>query len=145
METKKLLSMLLSLGVAASTFAGFFTGESRKEYDQRNAKHDATLPQQLTLIGKRIQTRMGSYGADWSIARLYFDMDGNTNTTEIVARKKISCPTADARVFDAKIGDKKTIAQWRKELSHKGEDTCQRNNPHDCRDEHYFVWERVKE
>ena len=145
MKKTKMISMFMSLIAACSSFAGFFTGESRQEYDHRLAKNDATLTQPLTLLGKRIITRSGNYGFIYERAKFYFDADGNTNTTEVVATKIMECPTAEARVFDAKIGETKTIAEWRKSLLHKDEDHCTSKNPYDNRINHDFNWVRVKE
>ncbi|MBR6411938.1 MAG: hypothetical protein IKS41_02110 [Alphaproteobacteria bacterium] len=146
MKKTKLVSMFMSLITVSSAFATIYYGESRKEYEQRNAKIDATLPQSLTLVGKRIIDKTDHKGVDESEARLYFDTDGNTNTTEVVAIKGIGCLTAEARVFDAKIGEKKKISEWRKQLSHKNEDACTSHNPsYGSREKHDFYWELVKE
>ena len=123
MKTKNILSALLSLSIAGIALAG--TGE------------DPIRKKPLTLLGKRFSTQFNPRtGRTYDQAVLYFDMDGNTNTTEVVAIKSIACLAADALVFYAKVGDTKTLDEWRQQLSHDGERECQQKHsiPHE------FAW-----
>jgi hypothetical protein len=83
------------------------------EFNALKAKLDATP---LTLIKKDMHDRWAS---------LFFDADGDTNTTELVAHKAITCPVAEAKVSDAKIGAVHTIATWGDTLSHEDEEFCE--------------------
>ena len=143
MKIKKTLS-LLCMTSALTAISGIFS-DSRAEYEVKNAQKDAELKEDLTLVGKTIIPETWSYDGR---AYLYFSATENTNKIDVVAVKNTTdCLTAKARVFEAKIGDKKKISAWRQQLSHKFEDNCGPipSATNKNRSNHDFYWERVKE
>ena len=82
----------------------------------------------------RHETYWTSFGSD-NYSTIIFDGDGNTNTAEIIAYKSTrNNIEAHKRVAEVKVGDKKTISEWRKHFS-------VRNNPIS----HPFVWKFRKQ
>ena len=64
---------------------------------------------------QRVQTKVGV---------LYFDADGNKDTEEMIATKRMPCVLGEAKFDLAKPGDTRTKSGWESLLSHDGEDTC---------------------
>ena len=132
---------LFSFGLTFDT-----TKEERRHQKQENESSDSKLrKKELTLIGKQFEnildvTSCGPANFERRIV-LFFDTDGDTNTTEAVAAKYCPCLLAEAKVFDAKIGATKTSLEWRDALKHKDEDKCLKggkNSPSAFR--HRLVW-----
>jgi len=124
MKKTQLVSMLMSFGMACSAFIGCSPDKSNEENNKESNVPQKTerraIQQPLTLLGKRfIDSDHFS-----NKARLYFDLDGNTNTTEVIATIHDSCEISEAHVFDAKIGDRKTQGEWVSQLSHKDPKEC---------------------
>jgi len=110
---------------------------------ERDAEKDVELPESLTLVGKHFIPRTWNYP---SKCYMYFSKTDNTNKVDVVAVKVCDCLTAQARAFELKIGDKKTISEWRKQMSHQGEEGCHQGMSRIYSQEvHRFTWERVKE
>ncbi len=127
MKTKDILSALLSLSIAGIALAETGSSSAKK--------------QPLTLLGKCYVTELNARsGYSHEKAYLYFDADGDTNTTEVVAIKYVGCLAANARVFDAKVGDTKTIEEWRQQLIHQNEKECEKMH----KTNHRFDWVMVR-
>lgn len=78
------------------------------------------------------------------VGAMYFDTDGNTNTVEVIATKRMPCAHARARFDFAKPGDTKTRAEWQEFLTHKGEESCRPEGRIDFNEAvHAQRWERL--
>ena len=132
------LSVLTGL-LAVSLLCG--CGEERREYDKKNEYTDSQVSSgPLTLIGKEVRSSMGT-----SNAYLYFAVEGETNKVSFVAIKRLPCEKASAKVFEARIGDKKLPTEWRKSLTHRGEDACPFEWAAEDRLRHEMIWSYVRE
>ena len=79
------------------------------------------------------------------VGAIYFDTDGNTNTVEVIATKRMPCAHARARFDFAKPGDTKTKAEWQDFLTHKGEECCRPEGKTDFnRTVHALKWDKIK-
>ena len=116
-------------------------GEDRHNYDNKNEHTDSQIsPVPLTLIGKEVRSSLGS-----SCAYLYFSVGKETNKVSFVAIKRLPCPKSSAKVFEARIGDKKLPVEWRKSLMHRGEDKCKLSWAAEERLRHELLWFHVRE
>ena len=78
------------------------------------------------------------------VGAMYFDTDGDTNTVEVIATKRMPCAHARARFDFAKPGDTKTKADWQDFLTHKGEECCRPEGKTDFnRTVHALKWEKL--
>ena len=109
------------------------------------------IKKELILRGERWPANKRKYYDSyyWAVpyveSMLYFDTDGNTNTVELLAQKRISCPKTESRFYFAKPGDTKTEQQWVDFLSHKDEDVCHEEvEKVDNKFLHEFKWDRIK-
>ena len=116
-----------SLPISSSAHTFKITKEKRRQ-EKENKSMDREV-KNLTLIGKQFEIicenpdiRMSDACTRRTV--FFFDTDGDTNTTEVVAAKHCPCLLAEARIFDAKIGDSKTSLEWREALKHEDEDRC---------------------
>ena len=113
MTNRSLLSLFALAGVLT------FSGCNKSLEDQLN--ENATDTEQLTacpatLIKKEVVGR--HRGSD---SLLYFDLDGNPDTTELVMRKERCCLSVLGKLNDAKPGETKTIQEWYNQITqHKG-------------------------
>ncbi len=122
------------------------TKEERRYQEQENERSDSKLRRKdLTLIGKQFENifDIPSFGQASFERRivLFFDTDGDANTTEAVAAKYCPCLLAEAKIFDVKIGDTKTYLEWRGALKHRDEDRCGVRSS----DRHKLVWDYVRQ
>ncbi len=106
MNSKKTITLLACIG-SILTF-----GESNTKKQEIQPQNN-TQTEMLTLIGKKM---IYAENPNNDRASLFFDTDGNTNTTEIVARVSMCEAKAEARIFDAKIGETKTKEEWAKQI-----------------------------
>ena len=147
-----LLMSLLPIFSFARTLK--ITKEERSHLEQESESLDNTLRERkITLIGKQFEsifentydTRMSDCGYFGVVNRtvLFFDTDGDTNTTEVVAAKYCPCLLTEAKIFDAKIGDAKTSLEWRDALEHKNENKCY-GPKNTMASRHRLVWGHVR-
>jgi len=149
------LAFLSSYGQCGSGQCGFSHSkqQTRQEIDFSEKTDRLVKNKKMTLLGKQFETEPETHtcGATRpeTMAILFFDTDGNTNTTEIVGVKYCPCLSARAKVFDAKIGDTKTCGKWREFLAHRDEASCApRPQKRKCevgQYAHRLIWERVLE
>ena len=116
-----------SLPISSSAHTFKITKGKRRQ-EKENKSIDREL-KNLTLIGKQFEIIFENPDANQSTACrrrtvFFFDTDGDTNTTEVVAAKQCPCLLTEAKIFDAKIGDTKTSLEWREALQHVDEDRC---------------------
>ena len=138
MTFKKKSSVLTGL-LAFSLLYG--CSEDRHEYDNKNAYEDSQIScKSLTLLGKEVRTYHNG-----SVAFLYFSVGEETNKVSVVAQKLIPCAKSSTKVFEARIGDKKTPNEWRQALTHRGEDKCPFDWAAEDRLQHKLTWSYVRE
>ena len=116
MKSKTLLSLFALAGVL--NFSGCSNDvEDRLNTDTTDMKGLPTQP--ATLIRKdTIAQRGGAY------SMLFFDLDGNTDTTELVMRKDHCCLSIAGKLNDVKEGQTKTTQEWYRQITqHKGCDS----------------------
>jgi len=153
---KSMLLLMLLLSIFSSARPLKITKEERRYQEQENESLNSALREEhLTLIGKHFEITENTNDKTVSNRRrrrsmsekrtvLFFDTDGDTNTTEAVAAKYCPCLLAEAKVFDAKIGDTKTSLEWRDVLKHKHEDSCSRCGGADTASGHRLVFDDVR-
>ena len=102
----KLTKIISGFALISAMVAGCSDRQEGSDYGYLNG---VSPKQPVTLLGKTLGDRR---------ATLFFDADGNTNTTEMVCRANPGWMEVAARVFDSKVGETKTIEEWHKNFSH---------------------------
>ena len=127
---RSMLLLMFLLPIFSSGLTFETTKEERLHQKKENGLSDSKVKRKkLTLLGKQFEnvlctaTSCGPASFERRTV-LFFDTDGDTNTTEAVAAKYCPCLLTEAKIFDAKIGDTKTSLEWRDALKHKDEDRC---------------------
>jgi hypothetical protein len=124
MKNKTLLSLCALTGIL--NFQGCSNDlESQLNKGVRNQKRavEQAVKDQKQLIPSYPATLTKNESIGWrgAYSLLYFDLDGNPDTTELVMRKDHCCLSMVGKLNDVKIGETKTIQEWYSQITqHKG-------------------------
>ena len=124
MKNKTLLSLFALAGIL--NFSGCsddLEGQLNKGVRNQERAAEQAVKHQKQLIPSypATLTKKESIGGRGAYSLLFFDLDGNPDTTELVMSKDHCCFSVMGKINDTKVGEQKTIQEWYSQITqHKG-------------------------